>query len=82
MKKLPVNVDFLRLYSTYFKINLWNTDDLQDGTHALIDKLEHELGAALNLTDHMKLTRYAKFKSHINELKVKLAESELAFGQH
>ena len=32
-------------------------DDSQDGTHAMIDKLEHELGT-LELTDHMMSSRF------------------------
>jgi len=56
-------------------------DDSQDGTHAIIDKLEHELGA-LEFNKPYDVIKIRKLKTHINELKVKLAESELAFGQH
>jgi len=56
-------------------------DDSQDGTHAMIDKLEHELGA-LEFNRPYDVVKIRKLKTHINELKVKLAESELAFGQH
>lgn len=56
-------------------------DDSQDGTHAMIDKLEHELGA-LEFNRPYDVIKIRKLKTHINELKVKLAESELAFGQH
>jgi len=56
-------------------------DDSQDGTHAIIDKLEHELGA-LEFNRPYDVVKIRKLKTHINELKVKLAESELAFGQH
>ena len=57
-------------------------DDLQDGTHALIDKLEHELHS-LEFNRPYDASQDSKsVKTHINELKVKLVESELAFGQH
>jgi hypothetical protein len=56
-------------------------DDSQDGTHAMIDKLEHELGA-LEFNRPYDVVKIRKLKTHLNELKVKLAESELAFGQH
>ncbi len=56
-------------------------DDSQDGTHAIIDKLEHELGA-LEFNRPYDVIKIRKLKTHINELKVKLVESELAFGQH
>jgi len=56
-------------------------DDSQDGTHAMIDKLEHELGA-LEFNRPYDVIKIRKLKTHINELKVKLVESELAFGQH
>ena len=56
-------------------------DDSQDGTHAMIDKLEHELGA-LEFSRPYDVVKIRKLKTHINELKVKLVESELAFGQH
>ena len=56
-------------------------DDSQDGTHAMIDKLEHELGA-LEFNRPYDVVKIRKLKAQLNELKVKLAESELAFGQH
>lgn len=56
-------------------------DDSQDGVHAMIDKLEHEL-EALEFNRPYDVVKIRKLKTHINELKVKLAESELAFGQH
>ena len=56
-------------------------DDSQDGTHSMIDKLEHELGA-LEFNRPYDVVKIRKLKTHINELKVKLVESELAFGQH
>ena len=56
-------------------------DDSQDGTHAMIDKLEHELHS-LEFNKPYDVVEIRKLKSQLNELKVKLAESELAFGQH
>jgi hypothetical protein len=56
-------------------------DDSQDGVHAMIDKLEHEL-EALEFNRPYDVVKIRKLQTHINELKVKLAESELAFGQH
>ena len=56
-------------------------DDSPDVTHALIDKLEHELHS-LEFNRPYDMIKIREVKSKINELKVKLAESELAFGQH
>ena len=56
-------------------------DDSQDGTHALIDKLEHELHS-LEFNRPYDTDKIREVTSKLNELKVKLAESELAFGQH
>ena len=56
-------------------------DDSQDGAYAMIDKLEHELGA-LEFNRPYDVVKIRKLKIHLNELKVKLVESELAFGQH
>ena len=56
-------------------------DDSQADTHAMIDKLEHELGA-LEFNRPYDVVKIRKLKAQLNELKVKLAESELAFGQH
>jgi len=56
-------------------------DDLQDGTHALIDKLEHELHS-LEFNRPYEADKIRKVASQLNELKVKLAESDLTFGQH
>jgi len=53
----------------------------QGHTHAMIDKLEHELGA-LEFNKPYDVIEIRKLKAQLNELKVKLAESELAFGQH
>ena len=56
-------------------------DDSQADTHAMIDKLEHELGT-LEFNRPYDVVKIRKLKTHLNELKVKLVESELAFGQH
>ena len=53
-------------------------DDLQDGTHALIDKLEHELHS-LEFNRPYEADKIRKVASQLNELKVKLAESDLVF---
>ena len=53
-------------------------DDLQDGTHALIDKLEHEL-QSLEFNLPYEAEKIRKVSSQLNELKVKLAESDLMF---
>ena len=47
----------------------------------MIDKLEHELHS-LEFNRPYDVIKIREVKSKINELKVKLAESELAFGQH
>ena len=56
-------------------------DDSQDGTHAMIDKLEHEL-YSLEFNRPYDVIKIREVTRQLNELKVKLAESELAFGQH
>ena len=56
-------------------------DDSQDGTHVMIDKLEHELHS-LEFNRPYEADKIRKVASQLNELKVKLAESELAFGQY
>ena len=56
-------------------------DDSQDGAHAMIDKLEHEL-EALEFNRPYDVIKIREVTRQLNELKVKLAESELAFGQH
>jgi len=53
-------------------------DDSQDGTHAMIDKLEHELHS-LEFNRPYEADKIRKVASQLNELKVKLAESDLAF---
>jgi hypothetical protein len=56
-------------------------DDSQADTHAMIDNLEHEIGA-LEFNKPFDVVEIRKLKAQLNEFKVKLAESELAFGQH
>jgi hypothetical protein len=56
-------------------------NDSHDATHAMIDKLEHELHS-LEFNKPYDVVEIRKLKAQLNELKVKLAESELAFGQH
>ncbi len=56
-------------------------DDSQTTTHAMIDEVEHELHS-LEFNRPYDVIKIREVKSKINELKVKLAESELAFGQH
>ena len=53
-------------------------DDSQDGTHALIDKLEHEL-YSLEFNRPYDVIKIREVTRQLNELKVKLAESDLAF---
>ena len=53
-------------------------DDSQADTHAMIDKLEHELGS-LEFNKPYDVVEIRKLKAQLNELKVKLAESDLAF---
>ena len=53
-------------------------DESHDSTHALIDKLEHELHS-LEFNRPYEADKIREVKSKLNELKVKLAESDLAF---
>ena len=53
-------------------------DDSQADTHAMIDKLEHELHS-LEFNKPYDVIEIRKLKAQLNELKVKLAESDLAF---
>ena len=53
-------------------------DDSHDGTHAMIDKLEHELHS-LEFNRPYDTDKIRKVTSQLNELKVKLAESDLVF---
>jgi len=55
-------------------------DDSQANTHAMIDKLEHELHS-LEFNKPYDVVEIRKLKAKLDDLKVKLAESELAFGQ-
>ena len=55
-------------------------DDSQTTTHAMIDEVEHELHS-LEFNKPYDVVEIRKLKAKLGELKVKLAESELAFGQ-
>jgi len=55
-------------------------DDSQDGTHALIDKLEHELHS-LEFNRPYEAIEIRKLQKKILDLKNKMQESDLAFGQ-
>jgi len=55
-------------------------DDSQADTHAMIDKLEHELGS-LEFNRPYDVVKIRELKAKVNGLKVKVQESELAFGQ-
>ena len=55
-------------------------DDSQAVTHAMIDKIEHELHS-LEFNKPFDVVEIRKLKAKVNGLKVKVQESELAFGQ-
>jgi len=55
-------------------------DDSQAATHAMIDKIEHELHS-LEFNKPFDVVEIRKLKAKVNGLKVKVQESELAFGQ-
>jgi len=55
-------------------------DDSQAATHAMLDKIEHELHT-LEFHHPYDVVEIRKLKAKVNELKVKVQESELAFGQ-
>ena len=55
-------------------------NDSQDGMHAMIDKLEHELHS-LEFNRPYDVVKIRELKAKVNGLKVKVQESELAFGQ-
>ena len=48
--------------------------------HALLDKLEHDL-RSMEFNRPYEVIEIRKIESKIHELKTKLAESELSFGQ-
>ena len=48
--------------------------------HALLDKLEHDL-RSMEFNRPYDVIEIRKIESKINELKTKLQESELSFGQ-
>ena len=51
-----------------------------DDSHALLDKLEHDL-RSMEFNRPYDVVEIRKLKSKINELKTKSQESELSFGQ-
>ena len=55
-------------------------DDSQADTHAMIDKIEHELHS-LEFNQPYDVVKIRELKAKVNGLKVKVQESELAFGQ-
>jgi len=51
-----------------------------DDSHALLDKLEHDL-RSMEFNRPYDMIEIRKLQSKINDLKNKLQESDLAFGQ-
>ena len=51
-----------------------------DDSHALLDKLEHDL-RSMEFNRPYEVIEIRKIQSKIHELKTKLQESELSFGQ-
>ena len=51
-----------------------------DDSHALLDKLEHDL-RSMEFNRPYEIIEIRKIESKIHELKTKLQESDLAFGQ-
>jgi len=51
-----------------------------DDSHALLDKLEHDL-RSIEITQPYNVIEIRKLESKILELKTKMQESDLAFGQ-
>ena len=51
-----------------------------DDSHALLDKLEHDLGS-MEFNQPYNVIEIRKLESKILELKTKMQESDLAFGQ-
>ena len=52
----------------------------EEDPHALLDKLEHEL-RNLEFNQPYNVIEIRKIENKIHELKIKLQESDLAFGQ-
>ena len=52
----------------------------EEDQHALLDKLEHDL-RSLEFNQPYNVIEIRKLESKIRELKTKLQESDLAFGQ-
>ena len=51
-----------------------------DDSHALLDKLEHDL-RSMEFNQPYNVIEIRKIENKIHELKTKMAESELSFGQ-
>ena len=51
-----------------------------DDSHALVDKLEHDL-RSMEFNRPYDVIETRKIENKIHELKTKMAESELSFGQ-
>ncbi len=51
-----------------------------DDSHALLDKLEHDL-RSMEFNQPYNVIEIRKLESKIRELKTKMQESDLAFGQ-
>ena len=51
-----------------------------DDSHALLDKLEHDL-RSMEFNQPYNVIEIRKLESKVRELKTKMQESDLAFGQ-
>ena len=51
-----------------------------DDSHALLDKLEHDL-RSMEFNQPYNVVEIRKLESKVRELKTKMQESDLAFGQ-
>ena len=52
----------------------------RDDSHALLDKLEHDLHS-MEFNQPYNVIEIRKLESKVRELKTKMQESDLAFGQ-
>ena len=52
----------------------------EEDSHALLDRLEHDL-RSMEFNQPYNVIEIRKLENKIHELKTKMAESELAFGQ-
>jgi chromosome segregation ATPase len=57
-----------------------NHENSDNDLHGQLDKIEHEL-RSLEFNQPYNVIEIRKLQSKINELKTKLQESELSFGQ-